>query len=79
MNQVYLEQLTHHEKSTCLNVSVVRKLSIILMIAAPFPYEILSNISWISSGCFTGIEIGWELSKASILNSKLVSFYVDKQ
>jgi hypothetical protein len=38
---------------TCLKVSVVRKLSIILMIDDPFPYEIRSKISLISSGCRT--------------------------
>ena len=49
-----------------LNVFSVRNLSIIRMIDAPFPYEIRSKISLISSGCFTGMETGWELSRASI-------------
>ena len=53
-------------QKTCLNVSVVKNLSIIRIIEAPLPYEIRSNISLISAGCFTGMDIGWELSKASI-------------
>ena len=33
---------------------------------APLAYEIRSKISLISSGCLTSMEIGWELSRASI-------------
>ena len=53
---------------------VDKNLSIILIIEAPFAYEILSKISLISSGWPTGIEIGWEVSKASILRGLDLSY-----
>ena len=43
----------------------MRKCSIIRMIAAPFEYDIVSNISEISSGWLTGSEILWEDSSPS--------------